>query len=53
MSEEETEAWKQRRSMEGKMGRHYPGMKPDIHPCIAKALSGRHILLIGSTGSGI
>lgn len=23
-----------------------------IHPCIAEALSGRHILLIGSTGSG-
>ena len=48
---EDTEAWKQRRSMESKMGRHYPGMKT-IHPCISQAMSGRHILLIGSTGSG-
>ena len=47
--QEEDEA---RLSMESKMGRHYPGMKPDIHPCIARALSGRHILIIGSTGSG-
>ena len=46
---EEDEA---RLSMESKMGRHYPGMKPTIHPCIARALSGRHILIIGSTGSG-
>ena len=52
MSEEETDEWKMRRSMESKMGRHYPGMKLDIHPCISRALSGRHILLIGSTGSG-
>lgn len=27
-------------------------MKPDINPCINRAMSGRHILLIGSTGSG-
>ena len=52
MSEEDTEAWKQRRSMESKRLGHYPGMKPDMHPCIGKALSGRHILIIGSTGSG-
>ena len=48
---ENTDEWKQRRSMESKMGRHYPGMKT-IHPCISRALSGRHILLIGTTGSG-
>ena len=42
----------EKRSMESKMGRHYPGMRPDIHPCISKALSGRHILIIGTTGSG-
>ena len=48
-TEEELE---QMDSMESKMGRHYPGMKPDIHPCISRALSGRHILIIGSTGSG-
>jgi hypothetical protein len=35
-----------------KIGRHYPGMKKAIHPCIGRALSGRHILIIGSTGSG-
>ena len=40
------------RGMGSKMGRHYPGMKPNIHPCISRALSGRHILLIGTTGSG-
>lgn len=50
--EEDEEEWKMRRSMESKMGRHYPGMKKTIHPCIARALSGRHILIIGSTGSG-
>jgi polynucleotide 5'-kinase involved in rRNA processing len=38
--------------MGAKVLRHRTGMKPNIHPCIAKALSGRHILLIGSTGSG-
>lgn len=52
MSEEESEDWKMRRSMESKMGRHFPGMKPDLHPCISRALSGRHILFIGATGSG-
>ena len=51
MNEEEN--WKMRRSMESKVGRHRSGMKPTIHPCIAQALSGRHILIIGSTGSGI
>ena len=30
-----------------------PGVfHPSINPCISRALSGRHILLIGSTGSG-
>ena len=38
--------------MGSKMLRHRPGMKKSIHPCIARALSGRHILIIGSTGSG-
>ena len=38
--------------MGAKMLRHRSGMKRDIHPCIARALSGRHILIIGSTGSG-
>lgn len=52
MNEEDEEDWKMRRSMESKMGRHYPGMKKTIHPCIARALSGRHILIIGTTGSG-
>ena len=38
--------------MGAKALRHRSGMKPDIHPCIAQALSGRHILIIGTTGSG-
>ena len=38
--------------MGAKALRHRSGMKPDIHPCISQAMSGRHILLIGSTGSG-
>ena len=46
------EDFESERGMGAKMGRHYPGMKPDVHPCIARALSGRHILIIGSTGSG-
>lgn len=52
VEEQESEDWKMRRSMESKMCRHYPGMKPDIHPCISRALSGRHILFLGTTGSG-
>lgn len=52
MNEEMIEDWKMRRSMESKMGRHYPGMKKTVHPCISRALSGRHILIIGTTGSG-
>ena len=38
--------------MGAKSLRHRGGMKSAIHPCIARALSGRHILIIGSTGSG-
>ena len=38
--------------MGAKALRHRSGMKPSIHPCIARALSGRHILIIGTTGSG-
>ena len=44
--------WETKEGMGNKMLRHRPGMKDSIHPCINKALSGRHILLIGSTGSG-
>lgn len=36
--------------MGAKTLRHTSGSK--IHPCINRALSGRHILIIGSTGSG-
>ena len=38
--------------MGAKTLRHRTGMKKTIHPCIARALSGRHILIIGSTGGG-
>jgi len=47
MSEEE---WGMRKSMEDKRLGHYSGNK--INPCINRALNGRHILLMGSTGSG-
>lgn len=46
MSEEEN--WKLR-SMESKRLSHYAGSR--MNPCINRALSGKHVLLIGSTGS--
>ena len=48
-TEGEEENWKLR-SMERKRLSHYAGTR--MNPCINRALSGRHILLIGSTGSG-
>ena len=47
--------WEQMHSMESKMGRHYPGMKPDVESqvnCPMRVLAGRHVLIVGRTGCG-